>query len=143
MWVSAGALRGTLAPALLARQRSAWHRAQGLARCLATRLVLPSPPPHSWSWTCRPPAWSRGWPPGCPALTRQLSLAGAGQRLLTGLLDDAAAFVLAQAAYYHLPALLAGRGDGRRQPRVTDLWASSGLLHAVDTLNTCDETSDG
>lgn len=47
-----------------------------------------------------------------PGLTRQLSLAGAGQRLLTGLLDDAAAFVLAQAAYYHLPALLAGRGDG-------------------------------
>lgn len=39
----------------------------GVARCLATRLVLPSPPPHSWSWTCRPPAWSRGWPPGCPA----------------------------------------------------------------------------
>ncbi len=43
-----------------------------------------------------------------PGLSQQLSLASGWQRLLTGLLDAAAAFVIALVAYYQLPALLAG-----------------------------------
>lgn len=43
-----------------------------------------------------------------PGLSRHLSLASALPRLLTGLLDDAAAFTVALLAYYQLPALLAG-----------------------------------
>lgn len=45
-----------------------------------------------------------------PGLDRQLSLASAAQRLLTGLLDDVAAFVVALVAFYLLPSLLAGEG---------------------------------
>lgn len=47
-----------------------------------------------------------------PGLAQQLSLASGWQRLLTGLLDDAAAFVIALVAYYQLPALLAGGQGG-------------------------------
>jgi len=43
-----------------------------------------------------------------PGLAQQLSLLAAWQRLLTSLLDDAAAFFVALMAYYQLPALLAG-----------------------------------
>lgn len=43
-----------------------------------------------------------------PGLSRQLSLLAALPRLLTGLLDDAAAFVAALVCYYQLPALMAG-----------------------------------
>ena len=45
-----------------------------------------------------------GWLPG---LSQRLSLLSAWQRLLAGLLDDAAAFVAALVAYTLLPPLLA------------------------------------
>lgn len=43
-----------------------------------------------------------------PGLSRRLSLLAALPRLLTGLTDDAAAFMAALFCYYQLPALLAG-----------------------------------
>lgn len=43
-----------------------------------------------------------------PGLARRLSLLAAWQRLATGLLDDAAAFVVALVAYHQLPQLTAG-----------------------------------
>lgn len=42
-----------------------------------------------------------------PGLSRQLALLAGWQRLLAGLMDDVAAFVVAQLAYCHLPQLLA------------------------------------
>ncbi len=42
-----------------------------------------------------------------PGLPSRLGLLTALQRLATGLLDDAAAFVVAQVAYHHLPQLTA------------------------------------
>jgi hypothetical protein len=47
-----------------------------------------------------------------PGLARQLSLLTAWQRLLTSLLDDAAAFLAALVVYHQLPALVAGWAEG-------------------------------
>ena len=47
-----------------------------------------------------------------PGLAQQLSLLTAWQRLVTSLLDDAAAFLAALVAYHQLPALAAGWAEG-------------------------------
>lgn len=80
-------------------------------RCRLTHATRrpPARPPPQLELELQTPGLLARLASAVPGLQQQLSLASAWHRLLNGLLDDAAAFVVALVAYHQLPPLLAGR----------------------------------
>lgn len=68
----------------------------------------PAPPALQLELELQTPSLLQRLASSLPGLSRQLSLLAVLPRLLTGLLDDAAAFMAALLCYYQLPTLLAG-----------------------------------